>query len=81
MLKLFIALTEIGAVIAALLLVVAFVEPSAPRQAAGAALALCFVIIPYCVAATFQRRAILERLPAPPKKRAVDTDKLEPLDF
>lgn len=81
MLRFFEILTEIGAIIAVLLLALAFAEPSAPRQAAGAALALCFVVIPYCLAGIFQRRAMLDRMPPKPAKRPREIESLEPLDF
>jgi len=53
---LFAVLTYIGAAIAALLLAATiFATMSAPQQAAMAAIALCFVVIPYCVFSTIAR--------------------------
>lgn len=54
--------TYIAAVIAALLLLgTESAANGAPQEAAGAALALAVVAIPYCVTATIQRAALLNR--------------------
>lgn len=42
-------LTFVGAAIGALLVFSSFADDSAPRQAASAAVALFFVVAPYCV--------------------------------
>lgn len=55
-------LTYIGAVIGALFLLMTFGANGAPQEAAGAALAIAFVAIPYCVCATVQRRKLMSRL-------------------
>lgn len=83
MLRLFEILTEIGAVIATVMLFMAFAADSAPRQGAIAAMALCFVVIPYCVLGAFQRRAVLDRMPKPTDttKAAKNAPEFEPLGF
>lgn len=43
-------LTVIGAVVGGMFLAGAFAEDSAPKQAASAAMAVAFAIIPYCLA-------------------------------
>jgi len=77
--RLFEILTYIGAVLALLMLATAFGVSSAPQEAAAAAIGLCFVAIPYCVAGTLQRREMLNRTKAakPAKAKA----EFEPLDF
>lgn len=73
MLRLFEVLTGVGAVIAAVLLFTAFAAGmSAPQQGAAAALALGFVIIPYCVLGMLQRKRLIEQRPTP---------HMPPLDF
>lgn len=73
MLRFFEVLTGLGATIATLLLLAALASGmSAPQQGALAAIAIGFVVIPYCVLGMLQRRAMLQR----------DTQaKLAPLDF
>ena len=51
-----------GALIGAFGLLLAFAMPGAPQQAAAAAMAACFAIIPYCISATAHRAAILKAL-------------------
>jgi len=54
--------TYIAAVIAALILLgIESAANGAPQEAAGAALALAVVAIPYCVTATIQRATLLNR--------------------
>lgn len=55
-------LTYVGAVVGALFLFATFGATGAPQEAAGAALAIAFVAIPYCVCATVQRRKLISRL-------------------
>lgn len=78
MIRFFEVMTGVGAMLAALILLVALGSGmSAPQQAAAAAIGLGFVIIPYCVLGMLQRRALLAR-------RQVKTAKgegLEPLGF
>lgn len=57
-------LTFIGAVIGAFFLLATFGANGAPQEAAGAALAIAFVAIPYCACATLQRRKLMSRLDA-----------------
>lgn len=57
-------LTYIGAAIGALFLLATFGANGAPQEAAGAALAIAFVAIPYCVCATVQRRKLISRAEA-----------------
>jgi hypothetical protein len=58
-------ITYAGAAIGALFLLMAtFGANGAPQEAAGAALAIAFVAIPYCVCATVQRRNLISRLEA-----------------
>jgi hypothetical protein len=57
-------ITYIGAAIGALLLLATFGANGAPQEAAGAALAIAFVAIPYCVCATLQRRKLCSQLEA-----------------
>jgi microcompartment protein CcmK/EutM len=53
-------ITYIGAGLATLILFATFSSASgAPQEAAGAALALAVVAIPYCVTATLQRARLL----------------------
>ena len=55
-------LTFIGAGLATITLALTLLtSESAPQQAAGAALAVAFVIIPYCVLSAVQRNALLRR--------------------
>ncbi len=55
-------LTFIGAGIGTLFLLVAlFGSSGAPQQAAGAAMAVAFVVIPYCVLSAVQRNALVRR--------------------
>lgn len=62
MLRLFEILTWFGASFASLLAFLAIVSGmSAPQQGATAGMALCLVVIPYCVVGMLQRREILER--------------------
>ena len=56
--------TFIGAAIGALFLLTTFGANGAPQEAAGAALAIAFVAIPYCVCATVQRRKLISRAEA-----------------
>lgn len=76
MIRLFEILTGIGAVLAVLMLAAVVPAGSAPQQAAGAAIALCLVAIPYCVAAVMQRREMLRRMPRPGTAA-----NMEPLEF
>ena len=56
-------ITYVFAVLAALVLFAGeSAANGAPQEAAAASLAAAMVIIPYCVSATAQRRAILRRL-------------------
>lgn len=57
-------LTYIGAAIGALFLLATFGANGAPQEAAGAALAIAFVAIPYSVCATVQRRKLISRAEA-----------------
>jgi hypothetical protein len=57
-------MTFIGAGIGALFLLATFGANGAPQEAAGAAMAIAFVSIPYCVCATVQRRKLISRLEA-----------------
>lgn len=72
MLRLFEFLTGVGAALATIILVMAFTSNSAPQQAAAAGIALCFVVIPYCVLGMLQRGQLL---------RARRKSDLPPLDF
>ncbi len=55
-------LTFIGAGIGTLFLLLAlFGSSGAPQQATGAAMAVAFVVIPYCVLSAVQRNALLRR--------------------
>lgn len=55
-------ITYIAAVIATLILfTIESAANGAPQEAAGAALALAVIAIPYCVTATIQRNALLNR--------------------
>ena len=55
-------LTFLGGLFGAFLLFMAFTSASgAPQQAAGAAMALACVVIPYCIAAMLQRSELLEQ--------------------
>jgi hypothetical protein len=62
-------LTFIGAAIGALFLLATFGASGAPQEAAGAALAIAFVAIPYCVCATVQRRNLISRAEASERSR------------
>lgn len=77
MLKLFEFLTGMGAILAALVLLMAFTSASASQQGAAAGIALCFVVIPYCVLGMLQRKALLRERRSAPKPQM----NLEPLDF
>jgi hypothetical protein len=87
-LRVFEILTWIGAVTAALLLIVAMGAPYAPAQSALIALAIALVTIPYCLAGVLFRRRLLDRMPpastptrsARQSKRPKDAT-FEPLDF
>lgn len=57
-------ITFLGAGIGALFLLATFGANGAPQEAAGAAMAIAFVAIPYCVCATVQRRKLMSRLEA-----------------
>lgn len=59
--RIFEILTYIGCVIGMLLLFSTFAATGAPQEAAGAAMAVAFCVIPYCVTATLQRAALLRR--------------------
>ncbi|HYJ30576.1 MAG TPA: hypothetical protein VEW25_09580 [Allosphingosinicella sp.] len=64
--------TFIGAGIGALFLLLAFGATGAPQEAAAAALAVAFTVIPYCVASTVHRREmrrLAERAAASPDSR------------
>lgn len=61
--------TFIGAAIGALFLLATFEANGAPQEAAGAALAIAFVAIPYCVCATVQRRNLISRVEASKRSR------------
>lgn len=51
----------IGAILGGLVLIMTFTSANgAPQEAAGAALSLGLAVIPYCLAAIFQRRAIID---------------------
>ena len=54
-------LTYIGCAIGTLFLLLAFGENGAPQEASAAAMAVAFCVIPYCVTATLQRSALLQR--------------------
>lgn len=53
-------LTIIGALVGALMLAGTFAATGAPQEAAGAAMAVAFVVIPYCVTAMLQRKRLIE---------------------
>ena len=53
--------TFVGALIGGLLMLSAITDDSAPRQAASAAMALFFVIAPYCLHGVLFRDALLGR--------------------
>ncbi len=59
--KLFEILTYIGAALGLLMLVSTFGANGAPQEAAGAAMAVAWVVIPYCVASVLQRRKLIEQ--------------------
>lgn len=62
MLRLFEVLMCVGAIIAALLLFTALASGmSAPQQGATAAIAVGFVVIPYCIVGMLQRKRLIER--------------------
>jgi hypothetical protein len=61
--------TFVGAAIGALFLLATFGANGAPQEAAGAAMAVAFVAIPYCVCATVQRRNLISRLEAAERSR------------
>jgi hypothetical protein len=57
--KIFEILTYVGCGIGMLLLMSTFAANGAPQEAAGAAMAVAFCVIPYCITATMQRSALL----------------------
>ena len=60
--KAFEVITSICAVLAALMLLVAFTGSNgAPQEAAGAAMAVALVVIPYCVLSMLQRKKLIEQ--------------------
>lgn len=59
--KIFEILTYVGCGIGALLLLATFGANGAPQEAAGAAMAVGFCVVPYCVTATLQRAALLRK--------------------
>lgn len=54
-------ITYIGCALGALMLLGTFAASGAPQEAAGAAMAVAFCVIPYCITATVQRAALLRR--------------------
>lgn len=54
-------LTFIGGAIGAIFLLATFGANGAPQEAAGAAMAVAFVVIPYCICATVQRRVLINQ--------------------
>lgn len=59
-------MTYVAAVVAGLVFFVTVSAANgAPQEAAGSAMALVIVVIPYCISATMQRARILEQLSAP----------------
>lgn len=83
LLKLFEALTGLGAILALFFLAAAMAAPYAPAQNAAIAMAIALVAIPYCVAGVLHRREVLRRMPKPerPTGSKIDASRLEPLDF
>ena len=59
--RVFEILTFVGAAVGALFLLMTFGANGAPQEAAGAALAVAFVVIPYCVLSALQRRELIAR--------------------
>lgn len=59
--KFFEILTYIGSAIGMLFLMLTFSANGAPQEAAGAAIAVAFAVIPYCITATLQRAALLRK--------------------
>lgn len=60
--KAFEILTYVGCVIGGLMLWGTFFANGAPQEAAGAAMAVAFCVIPYCVTSTLQRSAMLKAM-------------------
>lgn len=61
--RLFEILTYVGAAFGALLVLMVLTSArGAPQEAAGAAMALAFTAIPYCVASLLLKREMLRRL-------------------
>jgi ABC-type spermidine/putrescine transport system permease subunit II len=63
--KVFEILTYIGAAIGLLMLFSTFGASGAPQEAAGAAMAVAWVVIPYCVTSVLQRRKLIEQSKPP----------------
>jgi hypothetical protein len=59
--KVFEIFTYVGCAIGALLLLSTFAANGAPQEAAGAAMAVAFCVIPYCITSTLQRAALLRK--------------------
>ena len=56
------AITFLGVLLGAFLLFMTFTSASgAPQQAAGAAMAMAVVVIPYCMTAMLQRAELLKK--------------------
>ena len=53
--------TYVGCAIGTLFLLMAFGASGAPQEASAAAMAVAFCVIPYCITATVQRAALLQR--------------------
>lgn len=59
--KVFEIITYIGGAIGTLLLLSTFAANGAPQEAAGAAMAMAFVGIPYCVTSVLQRGKLIKQ--------------------